>query len=59
MKGFNTAQQLYIALGVDPLVLLLGKAPSNYSYTKRGPGRKHDRLTRKEKAKRWASGGAA
>lgn len=49
MTGWNTAQQIYIALGVDPLKLCLTNSGRSPSYTKKGPGRTRDIVKRKDK----------
>lgn len=42
MKGPNTAQQILLALGVEPQVVLLGHyKEKSRSHTKKGPGRMH------------------
>jgi len=38
---FNKAQMIYLRLGVDPMRLLQFSMGKQFSYTKRGPGRKH------------------
>ena len=37
----NTAQQIYHALGIDVFIVSHEYARQNPSYTKKGPGRKH------------------
>lgn len=49
MSGWNTAQQIYIALGVHSLKLCLTKSGRSPSYTKKGPGRTRDIVKRKDK----------
>jgi len=42
MIPIKTAQQLFIALGVDPQTVFIGhRVGRSRSYTKRGPGRIH------------------
>lgn len=44
MSNLNTAQQIYALLGVSSAQLLIGSLKTkSYSYTKKGPGRTHDK----------------
>lgn len=51
MKKQNTAQKLLVALGVDDLKLQSWGRFHSYSYTRKGPGIKHDKITAKRKRK--------
>lgn len=45
----NAAQSILVALGVDPQVVLLGHHREKFrSFTKKGPGRRHQQGKREE-----------
>lgn len=45
---FNPAQHILLALGVDPITLIAHSRPRSASWTKKGPGRRHQHLSRAE-----------
>jgi hypothetical protein len=38
----NAAQRMAVAMGVSPDMMFWGKFPASKSFTKKGPGRRHD-----------------